>query len=90
MARRYEETLEQIVLGEELGFHTAWTAELHFSTDFSPMPAPLMLAVAAAPEDAAFTPENRREPDNASPTLFRWLSRALPPISSQAAGWSSA
>ena len=48
IARRYEDTIEEIVLGEELGFHTAWLAELHFSTDFSPMPAPLMIAVAAA------------------------------------------
>ena len=47
-ARRYEETLEQIVLGEELGFHTAWLTELHFSGAPSPMPALLMLAVAAA------------------------------------------
>ena len=45
---RYQETIEQIVYAEELGFDTAWLAELHFNASFSVMPAPLMVAAAAA------------------------------------------
>lgn len=47
-ATRYQETLEQIVYAEELGFDTAWLAELHFNASFSVMPAPLILAAAVA------------------------------------------
>lgn len=47
-AERYRETIEQIVLADELGFDTAWLAELHFFQQFSIMPAPLQVAVAAA------------------------------------------
>src|SRR5215813_418782 len=43
-ATRYQETIEQIVYAEELGFDTAWLAELHFNPLFSIMPAPLILA----------------------------------------------
>ena len=39
-ATRYQETIEQIVYAEELGFDTAWLAELHFNPRFSIMPAP--------------------------------------------------
>jgi alkanesulfonate monooxygenase SsuD/methylene tetrahydromethanopterin reductase-like flavin-dependent oxidoreductase (luciferase family) len=46
--RRYEETLEQIELGEALGFDVAWLAELHFISRYSVMPAPSLLAAAAA------------------------------------------
>ncbi len=46
--QRYRDTLEQIVLAEELGFDTAWLAELHFLSSFSIMPSPLMVAAAAA------------------------------------------
>ena len=28
--QRYQDTLEQIVLGDELGFDIAWLVELHF------------------------------------------------------------
>lgn len=45
---RYQETIEQIVLADQLGFDVAWMAELHFFKNFSIMPAPLMVAVAAA------------------------------------------
>jgi alkanesulfonate monooxygenase SsuD/methylene tetrahydromethanopterin reductase-like flavin-dependent oxidoreductase (luciferase family) len=45
---RYQETLEQIALADELGFDVAWLAELHFFKGFSIMPSPLMVAVAAA------------------------------------------
>ena len=45
---RYQETIEQIVYAEELGFDTAWLAELHFNSSFSIMPAPLLLAAALA------------------------------------------
>lgn len=47
-ADRYRATIEQIVLADELGFDTAWLAELHFFHRFSIMPAPLQVAVAAA------------------------------------------
>ncbi|HVA68561.1 MAG TPA: LLM class flavin-dependent oxidoreductase [Candidatus Binataceae bacterium] len=45
---RYRETIEQITLADELGFDVAWLAELHFFRHFSIMPAPLMVAIAAA------------------------------------------
>ncbi len=45
---RYQETLDQIIYAEELGFDTAWLAELHFYRSFSIMPAPLMVATAIA------------------------------------------
>ena len=45
---RYQETIEQIVYAEKLGFDTAWLAELHFNPSFSIMPAPLLLAAALA------------------------------------------
>jgi natural product biosynthesis luciferase-like monooxygenase protein len=47
-ATRYQETIEQIVYAEELGFDTAWLAELHFNPLFSVMPAPLLVAAALA------------------------------------------
>src|SRR3989442_3594642 len=47
-ATRYQETIEQIVYAEELGFDTAWLAELHFNPSFSIMPAPLILAAVLA------------------------------------------
>jgi alkanesulfonate monooxygenase SsuD/methylene tetrahydromethanopterin reductase-like flavin-dependent oxidoreductase (luciferase family) len=47
-AERYRETIEQITLADELGFDTAWLAELHFFHPFSIMPAPLQIAVAIA------------------------------------------
>ena len=45
---RYNETIEQLVLADQLGFDVAWLAELHFFRPFSIMPAPLYVAVAAA------------------------------------------
>jgi alkanesulfonate monooxygenase SsuD/methylene tetrahydromethanopterin reductase-like flavin-dependent oxidoreductase (luciferase family) len=45
---RYQETIEQIVLADQLGFDIAWLAELHFFRPFSIMPAPLYVAVATA------------------------------------------
>jgi alkanesulfonate monooxygenase SsuD/methylene tetrahydromethanopterin reductase-like flavin-dependent oxidoreductase (luciferase family) len=47
-AIRYQETLDQIVYAEELGFDAAWLAELHFYRSFSIMPAPLIVATAVA------------------------------------------
>src|SRR5215510_12328336 len=47
-ATRYQETMEQIVYAEELGFDAAWLAELHFNPQFSIMPAPLLVAAALA------------------------------------------
>jgi alkanesulfonate monooxygenase SsuD/methylene tetrahydromethanopterin reductase-like flavin-dependent oxidoreductase (luciferase family) len=45
---RLEEFLAQIVLGDTLGFDTAWLGELHFSRGFSILAAPLMVIAAAA------------------------------------------
>jgi alkanesulfonate monooxygenase SsuD/methylene tetrahydromethanopterin reductase-like flavin-dependent oxidoreductase (luciferase family) len=47
-SQRYHETVEQLVLADQLGFDVAWLAELHFFRPFSIMPAPLYVAVAAA------------------------------------------
>jgi alkanesulfonate monooxygenase SsuD/methylene tetrahydromethanopterin reductase-like flavin-dependent oxidoreductase (luciferase family) len=47
-AARYQETIEQIILADELGFDIAWLAELHFFRQFSIMPGPLYIATAAA------------------------------------------
>ncbi|MCE2403938.1 MAG: LLM class flavin-dependent oxidoreductase [Dehalococcoidia bacterium] len=46
--QRYRDTLDQIRLGDDLGFDNAWFAELHFNARFSITPSPLMLAAAAA------------------------------------------
>jgi alkanesulfonate monooxygenase SsuD/methylene tetrahydromethanopterin reductase-like flavin-dependent oxidoreductase (luciferase family) len=46
--RRYNDTMEQIVCADELGFDVAWLAELHFYRAFSIMPAPLVVAAALA------------------------------------------
>jgi alkanesulfonate monooxygenase SsuD/methylene tetrahydromethanopterin reductase-like flavin-dependent oxidoreductase (luciferase family) len=48
VAARYQETIEQILYAEALGFDTVWLAELHFNPLFSVMPAPLLLAAALA------------------------------------------
>jgi alkanesulfonate monooxygenase SsuD/methylene tetrahydromethanopterin reductase-like flavin-dependent oxidoreductase (luciferase family) len=45
---RYRDTLAQIVHGDQLGFDTAWLAELHFFPEFSVMSSPLIVATAAA------------------------------------------
>ena len=46
--QRYQEVLEQIQLGDELGFGNVWLAEHHFSPETCLTPSPLMLASAAA------------------------------------------
>jgi alkanesulfonate monooxygenase SsuD/methylene tetrahydromethanopterin reductase-like flavin-dependent oxidoreductase (luciferase family) len=45
---RYNETVEQVILADEIGFDTAWLAELHFFRPFSIMPSPLIVATAIA------------------------------------------
>lgn len=45
---RYHETMEQVIAADELGFDSAWLAELHFNRPFSIMPSPLILATALA------------------------------------------
>jgi alkanesulfonate monooxygenase SsuD/methylene tetrahydromethanopterin reductase-like flavin-dependent oxidoreductase (luciferase family) len=45
---RYQETIEQIMHGDTLGFDCAWLAELHFYKAFSIMSSPLYLATAIA------------------------------------------
>jgi alkanesulfonate monooxygenase SsuD/methylene tetrahydromethanopterin reductase-like flavin-dependent oxidoreductase (luciferase family) len=47
-AVRYRETVEQVIHADEIGFDTAWLAELHFFQPFSIMPAPLIVATAIA------------------------------------------
>src|SRR6266852_5348221 len=53
VAARYQETIEQIVYAEALGFDAAWLAELHFNPLFSVMPVPLLLAAAPTPTSVA-------------------------------------
>lgn len=45
---RYRDTIAQCQLADELGFDTAWLAELHFNPRFSVMSAPMMIAAAIA------------------------------------------
>ena len=45
---RYQDTIAQALLADELGFDQVWLAELHFNPSFSVMPAPLLLASAIA------------------------------------------
>ena len=45
---RYDDTIAQVRLADELGFDTVWLAELHFNRRFSVMPAPLMVGSAIA------------------------------------------
>ena len=47
-AQRYQDTIAQVQLADQLGFHAAWLAELHFNHRFSIMPAPLMIGSAIA------------------------------------------
>ncbi len=47
-AQRYQDTIAQVQLADELGYDSAWLAELHFNSRFSIMPAPLMVASAIA------------------------------------------
>ena len=47
-AGRYRDTLDQIELGDRLGFDTAWLVELHFNPHFSISPSPLLMCAAAA------------------------------------------
>jgi len=45
---RYQETIEQVMHGDTLGFDCAWLAELHFYKAFSVMSSPLYVATAIA------------------------------------------
>jgi alkanesulfonate monooxygenase SsuD/methylene tetrahydromethanopterin reductase-like flavin-dependent oxidoreductase (luciferase family) len=47
-AARYQDTIAQCQLADQLGFDAAWLAELHFNPRFSVMSAPLMIASAVA------------------------------------------
>ena len=46
--QRYQDTLDQIQLGDELGFDTIYLAEMHFTPTHSITPAPLLVCAAAA------------------------------------------
>ncbi len=45
---RYDETIAQIVLGDQLGFDVAWLAEMHFQPEYSVMPSPIVVGAAVA------------------------------------------
>jgi alkanesulfonate monooxygenase SsuD/methylene tetrahydromethanopterin reductase-like flavin-dependent oxidoreductase (luciferase family) len=45
---RYQETIDQIVHADTLGFDCAWLAELHFFKHFSIMSSPLIMVTAVA------------------------------------------
>ena len=45
---RYDDTIAQVQLADELGLDAAWLAELHFNRQFSVMPAPLLVGSAIA------------------------------------------
>ncbi len=47
-ADRIQDTIAQCQLADELGYDSAWLAELHFNPKFSVMSAPLMIAAAVA------------------------------------------
>ena len=47
-AQRYNDTLDQIVLADELGFPVVWLAELHFEPRYGVMPSPFLMAAAVA------------------------------------------
>ena len=47
-AQRYQDTIAQVQLADELGFDAAWLAELHFNSRFSVMPAPMVIGAAMA------------------------------------------
>ena len=46
--QRYQDTLDFIQLGDELGYDHAWFAEMHFDPRHCITPSPIMLAAAAA------------------------------------------
>ena len=48
VSARYDHTIAQARLADELGFDNVWLAELHFNSRFSVMPAPLMVGSAIA------------------------------------------
>ena len=47
-AQRYQDTIAQVQLADQLGFDAAWLAELHFNSRFSVMPAPMVIGAAMA------------------------------------------
>ena len=47
-AKRYQDTIAQVQLADQLGFDAAWLAELHFNSRFSVMPAPMVIGAAMA------------------------------------------
>ena len=47
-AQRYQDTIAQVQLADDLGFDAAWLAELHFNSRFSVMPAPMVIGAAMA------------------------------------------
>ncbi len=48
VAEAYRDAVAEGELADELGFRALWLAELHFTRDFSVMPAPQMVAAAIA------------------------------------------
>ena len=48
MVRRYEETLREIEIAEDLGFDSVWLGEIHFDATLGSMPSILVMAAAIA------------------------------------------
>ena len=48
VSARFDDTIAQAQLADELGFDTVWLAEIHFNPRFSVMPSPLLMASAIA------------------------------------------
>jgi alkanesulfonate monooxygenase SsuD/methylene tetrahydromethanopterin reductase-like flavin-dependent oxidoreductase (luciferase family) len=46
--RRFRDTIEQAVVGEQLGFDSVWPVEQHFDADVSMLSSPLLLLAAIA------------------------------------------
>jgi alkanesulfonate monooxygenase SsuD/methylene tetrahydromethanopterin reductase-like flavin-dependent oxidoreductase (luciferase family) len=46
--RRFRDTIEQAVVGEQLGFESVWPVEQHFDADVSMLSSPLLLLAAIA------------------------------------------
>src|SRR5438093_603896 len=95
---RYQETIEQIIHADALGFDCAWLAELHFFKPFSIMPSPLIVATAAAqrtkkirlgiaansPDTAVFAGKTR------SPVFVASVTNPLPRMFEQVATYRQA
>ena len=58
--RAYQNTLEQAIRGDELGFHAFWTVEHHFLEEFSHCSNPEVLYGNIAARTSSSTPTTSR------------------------------